>query len=55
MKLKLINKHAEERNLAQFPSCKSLFETSGEKGLHGQRKTFRDYPPASKRILIKIQ
>jgi hypothetical protein len=23
--------------------------------LHGQRKTFRDYPPASKRILIKIQ
>jgi hypothetical protein len=32
MKVKLINKHGEERNLAQVPSCSnSRFQTSGEK------------------------
>jgi hypothetical protein len=30
MKLKLINKHSEERNLAHLRSCKSVFETSEE-------------------------
>jgi hypothetical protein len=56
MKLKLINTHAEERNLAHFPTCKSAFETSGEKKIcMATRNIFRNYPTASKRILIKIQ
>jgi hypothetical protein len=31
IKLKLINEHVYERNLAHFPFYKSAFETSGEK------------------------
>jgi hypothetical protein len=55
-KLKLINEQVKERILVHLHSCKSVFETSGEKKFcMAKRKFFRNYPTALKLILIKIQ
>jgi hypothetical protein len=56
VKLKLINKHAEDRNFVHFRSCKSVFETSGEERFAWPKEEFKkNYPTASKRIITKIQ
>jgi hypothetical protein len=42
MKLKMINKHVEERNLVYFPSCKSVYETSGGKRFAWPKERFSE-------------
>jgi hypothetical protein len=42
IKLKLVNKHIEEQNLAHFPSCKSIFKTSGEKRFAWPKEKFSE-------------
>jgi hypothetical protein len=43
IKLKLINKRAEERTLDHFPSCVSVFGTPGEKNFAWTKEEFSEF------------
>lgn len=52
--MKVVNTLLQEQNLTHFPSYKNVLQTSAER-LYDQRKIFRNYPTAKKRILNNFQ